>query len=323
MIKSKFTKALVLLLSLILITGAFTGCVKKKEENIDNKNEINNNESSNVGTIYPLEVEDDFGNKVTIENEPQRIVSLAPSHTEILFAIGLGERVVGVSNFCDYPEEAKNKEKVGDSFNVNVEKIIELSPDLVIQYGQGKEEVNKRLEEAGIKVLSYEPESIEDVINLIDELGKITNSQRAAKMTIVDMMTKRDFILSRVAGKERVKVFYEVWDQPLMAAGPGSFIDELINLAGGENIAKDAQGKYPQFDLEQLIERNPDVYLTAKDREDKTVDSIKARDGYENINAIKNDRVYILDPNIISRPGPRIVDGLELIARKIHPEAFK
>lgn len=323
MIKSKFTKVLVLLLSLILITGAFTGCVKKKEENIDNKNEINNNESSNVGTIYPLEVEDDFGNKVTIEKEPLRIVSLAPSHTEILFAIGLGERVVGVSNFCDYPEEAKNKEKVGDSFNVNVEKIIELSPDLVIQYGQGKEEVNKRLQEAGIKVLSYEPESIEDVINLIDELGKITNSGRAAKMTIVDMMTKRDFILSRVAGKERVKVFYEVWDQPLMAAGPGSFIDELINLAGGENIAKDAQGKYPQFDLEQLIERNPDVYLTAKDREDKTVDSIKARDGYENINAIKNDRVFILDPNIISRPGPRIVDGLELIARKIHPEAFK
>ncbi|WP_083238730.1 ABC transporter substrate-binding protein [Caloranaerobacter ferrireducens] len=323
MIKSKFTKVLVLLLSLILIMGAFTGCVKKKEENIDNKSEINDNESNTTGTIYPLEVEDDFGNKVTIEKEPLRIVSLAPSHTEILFAIGLGERVVGVSNYCDYPEEAKNKEKVGDSFNVNVEKIIELSPDLVIQYGQGKEEVNKRLQEAGIKVLSYEPESIEDVINLIDELGKITNSQRAAKMTIVDMMTKRDFILSRVAGKEKVKVFYEVWDQPLMAAGPGSFIDELINLAGGENIAKDAQGKYPQFDLEQLIERNPDVYLTAKDREDKTVDSIKARDGYENINAIKNDRVYILDPNIISRPGPRIVDGLELIARKIHPEAFK
>ncbi|KPU27083.1 ABC transporter substrate-binding protein [Caloranaerobacter sp. TR13] len=323
MIKSKFAKVLVLLLSLVLIMGAFTGCVKKKEENIDDKSEINNNESNITGTIYPLEVEDDFGNKVTIENEPKRIVSLAPSHTEILFAIGLGERVVGVSNYCDYPEEAKNKEKVGDSFNVNVEKIIELSPDLVIQYGQGKEEVNKRLKEAGIKVLSYEPESIDDVINLIDELGKITNSGRAAKMTIVDMMTKRDFVLSRVAGKKKVKVFYEVWDQPLMAAGPGSFIDELINLAGGENIAKDAQGKYPQFDLEQLIERNPDVYLTAKDREDKTVDSIKARIGYENINAIKNDRVYILDPNIISRPGPRIVDGLELIARKIHPEAFK
>lgn len=323
MIRNKFTKVLVLLLSLVLIMGAFTGCVEKKEENIDNKNEINNNESNTTGTIYPLEVEDDFGNKVTIENEPQRIVSLAPSHTEILFAIGLSERIVGVSNFCDYPEEAKNKEKIGDSFNVNVEKIIELSPDLVIQYGQGKEEVNKRLQEAGIKVLSYEPESIDDVINLIDELGKITNSGRAAKMTIVDMMTKRDFVLSRVAGKEKVKVFYEVWDQPLMAAGPGSFIDELINLAGGENIAKDAQGKYPQFDLEQLIERNPDVYLTAKDREDKTVDSIKARDGYENIDAIKNDRVYILDPNIISRPGPRIVDGLELIARKIHPEAFK
>ncbi|QIB26452.1 ABC transporter substrate-binding protein [Caloranaerobacter azorensis] len=321
MIKSKFTKVLVLLLSLVLIMAAFTGCIKKKEENIDKKSEIN--ESNKVGAIYPLEVEDDFGNKVTIEKEPLRIVSLAPSHTEILFAIGLGNRVVGVTNYCNYPEEAKSKEKVGDFFNVNVEKIIELAPDLVIQYGQGKEEVNKRLKEAGIKVLSYEPESIDDVINLIDELGKITNRQRAAKMTIVDMMAKRDFVLSVVSGKEKVKVFYELQAKPLMTAGPGSFIDELINLAGGENIAKDAKGKYPQFDLEQLIERNPDVYLTSKYGENKTVDSIKSRDGYENINAIKNDRVYILDPDIISRPGPRIVDGLELIARKIHPEAFK
>lgn len=323
MIKSRLTKAIVLLLSLVLIMGTFTGCVKKEEEKIDKKSEVNNNATNSTGTVYPLEVEDDFGNKIIIEKEPQRIVSLAPSHTEILFAIGLNEKIVGVTNFCDYPEEAKNKEKVGDSFNVNVEKIIELSPDLVIQYGQGKEEVNKRLKEAGIKVLSYEPESIEDVINLIDELGKITNSYQAAKKTIDAMNTKKDFVLSKVAGKEKVKVFYEVWDQPLMTAGPGSFIDELINLAGGENIAKDAKGKYPQFDLEQLIERNPDVYLTAKDRADKTVESIKARDGYENINAVKNDRVYLLDPNIISRPGPRIVDGLELIARKIHPEAFK
>lgn len=314
-------KSVVLLLVLSLIIGTFTGCIKEEEEPI--KNDENQNITEEGAQLYPLEVEDDFGYKATIEKQPSRIISLAPSHTEILFKLGLGASVVGVTTYCDYPEEAKAKEKVGDSMTVNVEKIIELNPDLVIQYGSGSEESNKKIRDAGITLLSYEPESIDEVISVIEKIGDITNSKIAATMVTVDMMSKKEYIVNRVSKAEKVKVFYEVWDEPLMAAGPGSFLDELITLAGGDNVAKDAQSAYAQFDVEQMIERNPDVYITAKDSENKTVESIKSRQGYDIINAIKNDRVYILEPNIISRPGPRIVDGLELIAKSIHPELFK
>ncbi len=308
--------ALVLLMILTLLTACATkGTEQNKEDNsivpVDS------------GNIYPMEIEDEFGNKITLEKQPTRIISLAPSHTEILFALGLNNEIVGVTTYCNYPEEASTKEKVGDAFNVNVEKILELNPDLVIQYGPGKEEVNNKLKNAGVSLLSYEPESIDEVISLIEEIGKITNRVAESKAVTVDMMSKRDYIINRVSKVDKkAKIFFEIWDEPLQAAGPGSFIDELINLAGGENIASDAEGAYAQYDLEQLIERNPDVYLTSKDLETKTIESIKVRPGYSEINAIKNNRIYILDP-LISIPGPRIVDGLEIMAKSIYPELFE
>jgi iron complex transport system substrate-binding protein len=321
--RTRGKKLLALLLVISITIGLLSGCIRVKEEYVEKDNTSQDSKVEAPEDKYPIEVTDDFGNKVVIEKNPARIISLAPSHTEILFKLGLGNRVVAVSNFCDYPQEAKAKEKVGDAMSVNVERIIELEPDLVLQYGAGNEEVNQKLREAGINILSYEPESVQEVIDLITKIGEITQTQLNATKTTVDMMSKLYYITGTVEKAEKPKVFYEVWHDPLMTAGPGSFIDELITLAGGENIAKDAQGKYPQFEVEQLIERNPDVYLSAKDSEDKTVESIKKRDGFETINAIKNDRVYLLDPNIISRPGPRIVDGLELIAKSIHPELFK
>lgn len=311
-----------ILLIFVLGFTLLSGCVK--ESNPNDAQDID--ESQNVeenGNNYPMEVTDAFGNTVTLEKQPTRIISLAPSHTEILYSLGLDDKIVGVTTYCDYPEEAKSKEKVGDAMAVNVERVIELNPDLVIQYGPGNEDTNNKIKDAGIPILSYEPESIDEVIELINEIGKITGTGRAATILTTDMMAKRDYIITKVQNVEKPKVFYEIWNEPLMAAGPGSFIDELINLAGGENIANDAKGEYPEFELEQLIERNPDVYLSSKDFEEKTIESIKSREGYDSINAIKNDRVYLLEPNITSRPGPRIVEGLELIAKAIHPELFE
>lgn len=316
MLKRIITMTLVFLMTLTLVTG----CITKEGEQAKEETPITLEESSD---IYPMEIEDGFGNKVILEKQPTRIISLAPSHTEILYALGLDNEIVGVTTYCNYPEAASAKEKVGDAFNVNIEKILELNPDLVIQYGPGKEDVNNKIKSTGIALLSYEPESIDEVISLIEEIGKITNRMIPAKTVTVDMMSKRDYITNRVNKvKEKEKVFFEIWDEPLQAAGPGSFLDELIKLAGGENIASDAEGAYAQFDLEQLIERNPDVYLTSKDLETKTIESIKARPGYSDINAIKNDRVYILDP-LISIPGPRIVNGLEIVAKSIYPELFE
>lgn len=315
-------KLLILFLVLAMALTTFTACGKTNSNENSKQNEEVVMEKGNE-VQYPMEVEDQFGNKVTIENEPKTIVSLAPSHTEILFSLGLGDKVVGVTEYCDYPEEAKSKEKVGSFTGVNIERIIELNPDIVFQFGPGDEEVNAKIRDAGIALLCYEPDSIDEVINLIESIGKMTNTQDEATKVVNDMKAKRDEIVNKVKDKEKVKVFYEIWDDPLMAAGPGSFMDELMTLAGGENIAGDAEGEYPQFDIEQLIERNPDVYLGAKDSEEKTVESIKERPGFENINAVKNDRVYLLDPNIVSRPGPRIIDALELVAKSIHPDVFK
>ncbi len=315
-------RRMTMLLALIMLMTALTvGCTPKQDATKKPKDA--NSENIEASANYPMDIEDQFGNKVTIEKKPEKIVSLAPSHTEILFSLGLGDKIVGVTSFCDYPEEAKTKEDIGSFKDINLEKIIELEPDLIIQYGQGEEESNSRLKEAGITILSYEPETVEQIIELINTLGKVADTSSEAEKVTKDMIDRRDSIVEKVQGAENVKVFYEIWHDPLMAAGPGSFMDELMTLAGGDNIAKDAEGEYPQFDVEQLIERDPEVYLSSNDMEEKTIESIKSRPGYENISAIKNDRIYLLDPNIVSRPGPRIIDALEIVAKSIHPELFK
>lgn len=321
-------KGLALLLSLLLVFS-IVGCTPKEKSNEELSLEDIDSQGDEVGgelSSFPVEIEDSFGNKVTIEEEPTKIVSLAPNNTEVLFALGLGDKVIGVTSYCDYPEEAKTKEIVGDFSGNNLEKIVELAPDLVLIYGDGNEADNKILKDAGIKILGFMPETIDAVMNDIEIVGKATGKDKEAAKLIDAMNNKKEEILNKVKGQESVKVFYEIWHDPLMAAGKGSYIDELITLAGGENIAEDAEGAYPQYDLEQLVERNPQVYLTSLDTEDKTIESIKSRPGYENISAITNDRIYIFEgneSNIMSRPGPRIVEALELVAKSIHPELFK
>lgn len=318
-----------LLLALILIIVSVVGCTPKKGPEKDIVDEGNKDKVEDLieeTPRYPMEVEDSFGNKATIEKEPMIIVSLAPNNTEVLFALGLGDRVAGVTSYCDYPEEAASKEIIGDYSGNNLEKIVELNPDLVLAYGPGDEEENKILRDAGIIVLGFMPETIEAVIQDIETLGKITSKNKEASHIVKSMMEKKDEILAKVKGLEKPKVFYEIWHDPLMAAGKGSFMDQLITLAGGSNIAEDADGAYPTYDLEQLLERNPDVFLGAQDSPDKTVESVKIRPGFESIEAIKSDRIYIFEgneANLVSRPGPRIVDALELIAKSIHPEVFK
>lgn len=324
----KSFKRIALLLSLIIVL-AMVGCAPKENDNnklkvedVEGKIEDKNEETFS----FPIEVEDIFGNKETIEEEPMKIVSLAPNNTEVLFALGLGDRVVGVSSTCDYPEEAKTREVVGDFNGNNLERIVELDADLVLVYGPGNEEENQVLRDAGIKVLGFLPETIDSVINDIKTIGKATGKSKEAADLIEAMNQKKNDILDKVKGQEEVKVFYEIWHDPLMAAGKGSFMDELISLSGGKNIAQDAEGAYPQYDLEQLIERDPEVFLAAKDMPEKTAESVKLRVGYENISAIKNDRIHLFegnDANVVSRPGPRIIEALELVAKAIHPELFK
>lgn len=301
-------------LVLALILAAAVGCAPEKE--VENPVVEPAQE-----TPIELSITDDFGNTVTLEKTAERIVSLAPSNTEILFAIGAGDSVIGVTTYDDFPLDVLEIEKIGDFNGINLERVIELQPDLVVNYGDGITEETQRLVDAGITIVGFEPESIEEIIETINRIGILTGKSKEADALVQEMLNKEAELLAKIEGLEKKKVFYEIWHEPLMAAGPGSFVDQLITLAGGTNIASDADSEYPQFDLEQLIERNPEVYLTANDLPEKTADSIKQRPGFENLDAVKNNQIYLLDGNILSRPGPRIIQALELLIEAIHPEA--
>lgn len=303
------------MISIVLALALLSGCSPKEEAK-----EVTQETPSETPDTTGISLLDDFGNEVKLEGPAQRIISLAPSNTEILFAIGAGDRVIGVTTFDDYPEEVLEIEKIGDFNGMNLERIIELEPDLVISYGEGITEETQRLVEAGIQIAGFEPESIEEILETIERIGLLTGNSSEAEVLSQEMLEKEAELIDKVKGLESKKVFYEIWHEPLMAAGPGSFVDQLILLAGGVNVAGDAESEYPQFDLEQLIERNPQVYLTANDLPEKTADSIKERPGYENIDAIMNGQIYLLDGNIMSRPGPRIIEALEILIKAIHPE---
>ena len=300
---------------MVLAVSLLSGCAPKEEAE-----EITQETPAETPETEGISVVDDFGNEIKLEGPAQRIISLAPSNTEILYAIGAGGRVIGVTTFDDFPEEVLQVEKIGDFNGMNLERIIELEPDLVINYGDGITEETQRLVEAGIQIAGFEPESIEEIIKTIERIGILTGNNTEAEALTQEMLEKEAGLIEKIQGLETKTVFYEIWHEPLMAAGPGSFVDQLIKLAGGVNVAGDAESEYPQFDLEQLIERNPQVYLTAIDLPEKTVESIKERPGFENIEAVKNDQIYLLDGNIMSRPGPRIIEALEILIKAIHPE---
>ncbi|HEY8414627.1 MAG TPA: cobalamin-binding protein [Thermaerobacter sp.] len=279
-----------------------------------------------AATQYPLSVTDDAGRQVTIQKRPERIVSLAPSNTEILFAIGAGDRVVGVDSFSDYPAEASKLPKVGGLTDTNFEQIVALKPDLALTIGGAEEQV-KRLEELGIPTVVIQPATLEDVLARIELIGRIVDAQEGAARVVRDMRARIDAVRSRVSGipeDGRVRVFYEVWNDPLMTAGPGGFIHDVIEAAGGVNIAADAGSPWPQISLETVVEKDPQVIIVPQSLKN-SYDELKAgkRKGWEGITAVREGRVYSIDDNIITRPGPRLVEGLEQIARWLYPDRFQ
>ncbi|MCX7841093.1 MAG: cobalamin-binding protein [Anaerolineae bacterium] len=269
-------------------------------------------------------VTDDVGRTVTIKGVPQRIVSLAPSNTEVLYALGLGARVVGVTEFCNYPPEAKEKPKIGGFAKIDLERVVGLNPDLVLATNIHAKSVVPELEKRGITVIVAEPKNVNDVLAKITFIGKLTGtSDNAAKLT-AQMQARIDAVTSKVAtAKTKPRVYYEI-DKTFFTAGPGSFINDMIVKAGGINIAADAKTAYPQLTAEAIIAKDPEVILLGSMNFGETPDVVRARPGWANISAVKNGRIVpIPNEDVISRPGPRIVEGLELIARALYPELFK
>ncbi len=304
---SSFKRLSLISALLILLLLSFGGCAEKASE---------------TEVFQKISLLDDEGNELVLEKPVERVVSLAPSNTEIVFALGARDKLVGVTTYCDYPEEAKSKEKVGDFANPNVEKIISLKPEVVLATGGIQKGVVGRLEKAGIKVFVIDPRNFEQLFVDIEKVGEILGLKEKAEELTKSMRNKVKEIEEKTKDLPKPKVFFEIYSQPLMTAGERTFIDDMIRISGGVNIGASAGEGFPQFSEEQLLKENPDVYIAVKGSMNNPAD-IKKRAGYKALKAVKEGRVYVVDDNLVTRPGPRLVDGLMEVARAIHPEAFE
>ena len=274
-----------------------------------------------TGKAVRATVVDDTGKKITITKAPERIVSLTPANTEILFALGLGDKTVGVTTYCDYPATATKKQKIGDFMNPNIEMILSLKPDLVLATTGVQKGLVDALEKLGTNVYVSEPKDINGVISNITEIGKITGRDDAAQTVTNKMRVDLEEVKERAKDvKTKPRVFYEVAYDPLYTGGKGTFVDNIVTIAGGINIAGSAGNGYIMYNLEELIRQNPDVYLVVKGSMNDP-GQLAARPGYSGLSAVKSNRVYFMDDNLVSRPGPRITKGLKKIAEIIHPTA--
>ncbi|MBU0687354.1 MAG: cobalamin-binding protein [Candidatus Margulisbacteria bacterium] len=270
-----------------------------------------------VAAKYPGYIEDEVGGKIYLKQSPQRIVSCMPSITEMLFAIGLEDRVVGVTLNCDYPPEAKQKEKVG-RMTMNIEKILSLEPDLVVMLAGAQSKDIIKLKKHNLPVYVISPDIyVRQVMSSIGNLGRVTGNTKEAEALVNDMHARLEKIRAQIGTEETKSVIVIVGTNPLIVAGSGTFIEDMVKNAGGRNIANQNGIPWPQYSLERIIIEDPDVIIIAKGIAEGKKGIYNDR-RWQSLKAVKNDRVLVVDADLISRPGPRVVDVVEQIAKFLH-----
>jgi iron complex transport system substrate-binding protein len=281
-----------------------------------------------LATTYPITVIDDLGREVTFEALPERIISLAPSNTEILFELGLGDKVIGVTDFCDYPPEALEKESVGGPWgtSIDVEKIVALQPDLILAEEVNGKEVIDTLEGLGFSVFGIKSTDLNDLLDDIRTVGQITDKEAEADELTAQMTSKIRAITGRTTWllpEEKPRILHICWHDPIYTSGQGTFINDLIEKAGGVNIFADLEG-WPAVDIEAVIGRDPEVIIvTAMGGAGSTTwDWVNSEPRLKDVSARNNGRIYYIESNWLERPGPRMVLGLEAVAKYLHPEIF-
>jgi len=275
--------------------------------------------TSEAEPASPEYVFDDLGRLVAINGTPQRIVSLAPSNTEILFALGLGDKVVGVTDWCNYPPEALEKEKVGGYVTPDIEKIVALNPDLIlVAYGTPMEVINTMVG-LGLTVFGIKTTDLDDVLNDIRTVGEITDKEVEAYALTSEMAVGIKAVTDQTEELEqRPRVFYIVGHEPsLWTAGSGTFIHELIEKGGGVNTCQNITG-YSEISIEYVLARDPEIIITGEWSYEWAQNATELA----STNASQTGRIYTLDDDLAQRPGPRLVEGLEWFAHFIHPEIF-
>lgn len=298
--------------------------------------DLENQIASLRGELYKyhnLTLVDDGGYVLSLTSYPTKIVSLAPSNTEILFAVGAGGKVVGVTQRCNYPYnfsawvEAGNMTSVGDYWTPSIEVIVTLKPDLILAAFDQDEAVST-LRGMGYKVLVLSPNSMDGILKNILLVGSVTDRNIEAALLVNSLSHRIDAVVSKVANAtSRLKVYYEVWYDPLWSVGSEGWENTLIEKAGGTNIFADQSINYFETSSEAIIERNPDIIIfplgPGMGPFWGSFDQVRARPGWSTIGAVQNNSLYTINEDIIARPSPRIVDALEILAQIIHPELFQ
>jgi iron complex transport system substrate-binding protein len=303
---------------IVLVCFMFSACGNKGASN----KAVSTTEKETTATIYPLKVVDSYNRTVTIDKEPTRIITIAPNMTEGIYALGKGGSLVGRSDYDDYPNDVLKVPSVGGLLKPNIEKIVELKPDVVIASTHFSKDVVKKLEGLNIKVIVlYGEENFTGVYDTMSKLGQVVNASEKAQSIISDMKKKVAEITDKVKNAKKPTVYYVAGfgKSGDFTAGKDTFIGNMIEMAGGKNAADDAIGW--KYSVEKLVEKNPDVLICSKFYDTKK--GIEATNGYKDLKAVKGGKLLEVDDNTINRQGPRLAEGLEAIAKLIHPELFK
>ena len=270
------------------------------------------------------EVTDMLGRRVRIPDHAARIVSLAPSITETVFVLGDGDRLVGVTDFCDYPPEAARKPRVGGISTPSFEAILSLRPDLIIATSESNyAEHVERLVSLGLPVYVVQPVDFETVLESIDRIGRVLGRDAAARARVAAMRRDADAIARAVAGSPRPRVLYVVWPNPLIAPGRGTLITELIHRAGGESVTGAEPLPYPRLSLETVVERRPDRIIVGRHGQGTVEELLRGWERLGSVSAVREGRVFGVDGDLVHRPGPRMIEALRALARVIHPELVR
>lgn len=266
-----------------------------------------------------VSVTDDLQRTIVLPSPAQRVVSLAPSITETLFAIGAGNQVVGVTDYCNYPAEAATKQRVGGIINPSIEAIVSLQPDLIVLSMEGNARSDfEKITSFGIPVFVSNPRTLDGISTSILQLGKLTGRSETAQRLTQSMALRADSIARKTQRMKNRTCLFFVSLQPIIVVGRETFLAELIGRAGGTNTVAQTASTYPQYSREAVLKDNPDVLIFMSDVLTNSGELTRFYPEWRNLTAVKRRRIYRVDPDVVSRPGPRAIDGLELLYRIIN-----
>ena len=265
---------------------------------------------------------DEIGRRVKIPHSPKRIISLAPSITEILFALGLNDEITGVTDFCDFPETAAKKPRIGGFANASIEKIVSLKPDLIIGIRDGNRmDALQGLNDLGFAIYVIDPKGVDGLTKTVQNIGEVTGKEDESIRIARSILIRKELIASLTRNLPRPKVFFQIGTGPTITVGRGTLADDLIRLSGGRSVAEDESAVYPLYSIETILSRAPEIIIMSSMEGKKDYSKLIEKWQYwKDIPAVKRNAIYVVDSNLVDRPTPRIIEGLEGMVRIIHSE---